>query len=271
MSSAPTSGQRIARGEHVGRCVAQHFFALEVTRTERIGVCYHTGNNAVVTAGFQTAVACAVMRQHLVARALRGRSHVSKAAQTRAHRRQQRAVLSDFVEVDRVAAVTGFEPGHEHVGAGQHGDGLRPVRLAKPRSIMRSKQAFGAFQPRHGSTRCLGFDIRVGNAVVNATVCIKHDGTATFVDLNIVEVEQVAVRRAGRALVANHAALNGVAVSDVGGAPRLPVVECHGYINVPHCIIGLICAQRARRGCAQEGKGRAIGIAGDHLRETLPF
>src|SRR5438034_5113797 len=106
----------------------------------------------------------------------------------------------------------------------------------------------------------------------NAAIFVADDNPPFLVDSSIEEVEEVA---AG-ASIANAAALDGIAWSDVLGRPGLTAVKRSSFVEIPHTwkrrsrtAIFTVAAVKVSSACfaAKECEGRAPGITSYHFGE----
>ena len=106
---------------------------------------------------------------------------------------------------------------------------------------------------------------RVGDATSRAAVGVTHKYPPELVHGDIVEIEKITARVAA-SLVPDAASLHWVRGSSVNGRPSEAGVVSEGRIQVPDPLeVGRL---RITRGlCAEEGKGRALIVAGDHFGE----
>ena len=104
---------------------------------------------------------------------------------------------------------------------------------------------------------------RVGHATPGAAVGVADEHPPEFIHGNVVEIKQIAARVAS-SLVPDAASLDWIRGSCVNSRPGEAGVVSESHIEVPDALeVGRL---RITRGLSpQEGKGRAIIVAGDHF------
>src|SRR5262249_53955025 len=105
----------------------------------------------------------------------------------------------------------------------------------------------------------------IGNAATGAAIGVSHQHAPKLVHRDVVEVEQVAARVA-TASVPDAAALDWIRGRCINRGPCAAGIVGKGNIKMPDA---LEVARLSIAGCgsSQEGKGRAIIVAGNHFSE----